>query len=266
VERVDCEPVRLFGPGFADGLVGGEAAQGLEATADVVGGDGVSEVRAPLIVRGGVEALDGGLLEGAVYSLDWPSSKDAEAWSDGAPVVLGAGELERVGAEPLLGGEHPLDLVRRPGVAAGLGDMRAVVGENRVNLVRNGRDQGAQEVACDTAGDLLMQLDKGDLGRAVDRNKQGELALLRPQLGDVNGEEADRVALDLGPLRFVTVCVGQARPEGRRGATNCRGAEDSGAGLSGSGAGGWAGAPRDRRRAAAAWGAGMRHRRPPARA
>ena len=223
-------------------------------------------MRAPLIVRGGVEALDGGLLEGAVYSLDWPSSKDAEAWSDGAPVVLGAGELERVGAEPLLGGEHPLDLVRRPGVAAGLGDMRAVVGENRVNLVRNGRDQGAQEVACDTAGDLLMQLDKGDLGRAVDRNKQGELALLRPQLGDVNGEEADRVALDLGPLRFVTVCVGQARPEGRRGATNCRGAEDSGAGLSGSGAGGWAGAPRDRRRAAAAWGAGMRHRRPPARA
>jgi hypothetical protein len=89
--------------------------------------------------------------------------------------------------------------------------MRAVVGENRVNLVRNGRDQGAQEVACDTAGDRLMPLDKGELGRAVDRNKQGELALLRPRLGDVDGEEADRVALDLGPLRFVTVCVGQAR-------------------------------------------------------
>jgi uncharacterized protein len=29
-------------------------------------------VRAPLIVRGGVEALDGGLLDGAVHSLDWP--------------------------------------------------------------------------------------------------------------------------------------------------------------------------------------------------
>ena len=78
----------------------------------------------------------------------------------------------------MLGGEHPLDLVRRPGVAAGLDEMRAVVGENRVNLVRNGRDQGAQEVACDTAGDLLMQLDEGDLGRAVDRNKQRELALM----------------------------------------------------------------------------------------
>jgi hypothetical protein len=39
-----------------------------------------------------------------------------------------------------------------------------------MHLVGHGRDQGAQEVARDAAGDLLVQLDKGELGRAVDRN------------------------------------------------------------------------------------------------
>jgi hypothetical protein len=56
-----------------------------------------------------------------------------------------------------------------------------------------------------------MQLDEGELGRAVDRNQQGELALLGPQLGEVDVEVADGVALELGAPRLVAVCVGQAR-------------------------------------------------------
>jgi hypothetical protein len=40
--------------------------------------------------------------------------------------------------------------------------MRAVVGEHGVNPVGHGRDQGAQEVARDAAGDPLMQLDEGE--------------------------------------------------------------------------------------------------------
>src|SRR5215216_7437389 len=38
-----------------------------------------------------------------------------------------------------------------------------------------------------------------------------ELALLGPDLGDVDVEVADRVALELSPLWLVAVCVGQAR-------------------------------------------------------
>ena len=56
-----------------------------------------------------------------------------------------------------------------------------------------------------------MQLDKGELGRAVDRDQQVELALLGPDLGDVDVEEADRVMLELGAPRLVALCVGQAR-------------------------------------------------------
>ena len=50
--------------------------------------------------------------------------------------VLGAGEVEGVGAKELLAGQHLLDLVRRPGVTAGLGEMRAIVGEHCVNRRR----------------------------------------------------------------------------------------------------------------------------------
>jgi hypothetical protein len=62
--------MRRFGPGFADRLIGREAAQGIEATAEVVRGREVSKMRAELIVRGVVEALDGGFLDGAIRSLD----------------------------------------------------------------------------------------------------------------------------------------------------------------------------------------------------
>ena len=126
-------------------------------------------------------------------------------------IVLGAGEFEGVGAEQLLAREHRLDLGRRPGVAVGLGEMRAVVGEHGVNPVGHGRDQVAEEVARDTPRCLLVQLHKGELGRAVDGDQQVELALLGSDFREVDVEEADRVALELGASRLVPVCVGQPR-------------------------------------------------------
>src|SRR3954462_15629145 len=41
--------------------------------------------------------------------------------------------------------------------------------------------------------------------------KQVELALLGPQLGEVDLEEADGIALERGPPRLVALCVGQPR-------------------------------------------------------
>ena len=58
---------------------------------------------------------------------------------------------------------------------------------------------------------LLVQFNKGELGRAVDGHEQVKLALLGADFGDVDMEEADRVALELGALRLVTVGVGQPR-------------------------------------------------------
>ena len=177
---------------FADELVGREALQGFESTREVVGGDEVRQVRAQLVVRGVVEPLDRCLLDGAVHALDLSIRPRVSRL--GQPVrhiILGAGEFECVGPEELLAGEHVLDLVRGPGVAAGLGEVGAVVGENRVNPVGHGRDQGAQEVGRNAPSAPLMQLDEGELGRAVDRDQQVKLALLGSDFREVDVEVAD---------------------------------------------------------------------------
>ena len=49
----------------------------------------------------------------------------------------------------------------RTGVA-GRGEVSAVVGENRVDLVRHGRDQRPQEVTRHAPCGFLMQLGKGE--------------------------------------------------------------------------------------------------------
>jgi len=56
-----------------------------------------------------------------------------------------------------------------------------------------------------------MQLHKGELGCAVDGDQQIELALLGSDFREVDGEVADRVALELGASRLVALGVGQPR-------------------------------------------------------
>ena len=77
VEWVEPEPLGC--PSFADERVGREALQGLEPTSEVVGGHEVSEMRAQLIVRDVVEALDGGFLDGkaGVETQTSPSARNA---------------------------------------------------------------------------------------------------------------------------------------------------------------------------------------------
>ena len=66
-----------------------------------------------------------------------------------------------------------------------------------MDLVGHGGDEVAQEVGGGTARDLLVQFDEGELGRAVDRHEQVELALGGADFGDVDVEVADRVGLEL---------------------------------------------------------------------
>ncbi len=52
------------------GFVGCEASQGLEPSGKVIGCHEVSQVLPELVMRGVVEALDRGVLDGAVHVLD----------------------------------------------------------------------------------------------------------------------------------------------------------------------------------------------------
>lgn len=53
--------------------------------------------------------------------------------------------------------------------------------------VGHGLEEMFEELARDAGGGFLVQLDEGEFGGAVDRAELVELALLRPDLGDVDG-------------------------------------------------------------------------------
>src|SRR5215207_9806549 len=104
MEGVEGEPSGFGCPAFADELERREAAKGLEAPSEVVGGDEVGEVLPELVVADVVEALDGGILDGAVHALDLTIGPGM-AWL-GQPVFdveIGTSCLEGVAAE-----WHPL--------------------------------------------------------------------------------------------------------------------------------------------------------------
>ena len=66
-----------------------------------------------------------------------------------------------------------------------------------------------QKVARDAGGCFLMQFDKGEFAGAVDGNEEMELALLSADLGDVDVEVAERVALELASFRFAPSTSGR---------------------------------------------------------
>jgi len=72
-----------------------------------------------------------------------------------------------------------------------------------VHLVGHGGDEAAQEVGGSAARDLFVRFDEGELGGAVDRDEQIELALLGAALGEIDVEVADGVGLELAPVRLV---------------------------------------------------------------
>jgi hypothetical protein len=76
------------------------------------------------------------------------------------------------------------------------GEVRAIVGEHRVDLVRHGGDQVSEEISRNAAGGLFVQLDESELRCPVDRHEEVELSLFSSDFGDVNMEIADREALN----------------------------------------------------------------------
>src|SRR6185312_11842308 len=110
---------------------------------------------------------------------------------------LGACEFEGMSPNGFALGESFDD--QRNGRASGAWrrELDAVVGQHGMDLIGHGLEEMAEEVARDPCGRLLVQLDEGELRGAVDGDEQVELAFGRPDFGDVDVEEADRIALEL---------------------------------------------------------------------
>jgi len=83
-----------------------------------------------------------------------------------------------------------------------------VVGEHGVHAEGHGQKLGGEEVAFEARGGALVQLGNGELRGTVDGPEKVEIALLDPDLGDVDVGVADGVgpaaprgglvAIDLG--------------------------------------------------------------------
>ena len=90
-------------------------------------------------------------------------------------------------------------VARRPTIAVArqIRELDAIVGKDCMQPIGHGCDRGFKEDdRCGTIG-LFMQLDEGELRGSVDSNEYIEFAFLRPDFGNVDVEEADRVGLEL---------------------------------------------------------------------
>ena len=79
-----------------------------------------------------------------------------------------------------------------------------------MHAIGHGFEEVTEKVARDAGGRLLVQFNKGELGRAVDGDEQVKLALLGPDLGEVDVEVADRIALEFAAVGLVAVDLRQA--------------------------------------------------------
>ena len=146
-----------------------------------------------------VKAFDGCLLNRAVHPLD---------------LTVGPRML-RLG-KPVLDvisfADHVEAYLARPGgvtVARLLGELDAVVGQDRVNAVGHSFQQKFEELPSRPPVSLIDELGDRKLAGAVDADEQVELALGSLHLGDIHVEEADRVALETLALRLIALDVRQ---------------------------------------------------------
>jgi hypothetical protein len=110
-------------------------------------------------------------------------------------------------------GEHVGHVAGRRaiGVARGEAELDAVTGQNGVDPIGHGRDEGFEKGGGGDARGAVGQLDEGELAGAVDGHEQVELALSGLHLGDVEVEKADGISLELGLGLLVALDLGQAR-------------------------------------------------------
>jgi hypothetical protein len=95
-------------------------------------------------------------------------------------------------------------------IAFARGELDAVVGQDRVDLVGHGLDQFAQELGRFHLACAFHETSKGELAGAVDSYEQPQLAFFRPHLGDVDVKVADWVGLEALLLRLVALHRRQA--------------------------------------------------------
>jgi hypothetical protein len=96
-------------------------------------------------------------------------------------------------------------------VARLLGELDAVISQDRVNATWDGLEQMLEEFPRCLAICFIHELRDCKLAGPVNAYKEIELALHRLNFGDIDMKEADGVTLELLALRLITLDIRQAR-------------------------------------------------------
>ena len=186
---IESESFRVTGPYAADVFVWRETLEGLEATGEVVGRDEVVEMTAQLVMAVVVEAFDGRLLDGSVHPLDLSISPRmiglCQAMLDAVALTRA---IERMASEP-----------RRWTVAVlrQVCELDAVVGQHDTDVIGDGLHQGVEKGRGGNGVGAVHELNAGQLRGPVDADEEVELAFGGANFGNINMEEADRIAPEL---------------------------------------------------------------------
>ncbi len=87
-----------------------------------------------------------------------------------------------------------------------IGEGHSVVGQHRVNLVREGRRDVPQESCVLHLAGAIMELDTGELGDAIDGEEHDQLAVRMAQFAAVDVDIANRGLRELAALRHRLAC------------------------------------------------------------
>jgi hypothetical protein len=99
---------------------------------------------------------------------------------------------------------------KRPFIFCSISKLDAVIGQDRVNVIRNDHNQLSQEPASRVTSLIRVQFGVGELRRAAGGDKQIKSSFFSVHLGYINMKIADRILLELFLNRFVTFNFRQA--------------------------------------------------------
>jgi hypothetical protein len=178
-----------------------EPAEGFQSLSEIVGGEEIGEVLMQLLMVFVMVALHGCLFECSVHSLDLAIGPRV-IWF-GQPMfdaMTLAGPLERMA---------PQHRGWAFAVLRQIGELDPVVGQDHVDLVRDGLDQSVEKGDRSRRIGFLEEPGKGDFRGAVDCDEEIEFAFLGSDFGDVDVKEADGIALELFLGCFLAFDFGQ---------------------------------------------------------
>ena len=155
---------------------------------------------AKLVVVFIVVSFNGCVLDRAVHALNL--TIDPRMVWPGQPVLVSVGVTDHV--EPHGPG---IDCVA---VARLLGELDAVVRQNRVDAVRYGFQKMLKEFPRRLAIGLLHQLRNGELAGSVNGHKEKKLSFFGSDFGDVDMKIANEISFALLPFGLVPIRVWKA--------------------------------------------------------